>query len=214
MQPIFWSPDLRILPLLRALEKLKVGGDWSIIIGGEEPQGQACLKSSDLLSAMMSRLGTYTRFGRLAVVAKGGLGETSEADLRKAYLVSDKRGEEVLQCRYFEMPGLSDLAYVGLGGSVEFRRLARKYIRKAKQAHCDTLFLADPILAETRTKKVLQHIAGSQIRVYCLDEVVEAWGVQGSGQVNYSFEGVGLSDKLRVEQILQRKFKDGAFRAR
>lgn len=211
MQPIFWAQDLRILPLLRALEKLGVGGDWLVSVGGEPPIGSVYIDIESLLMPMMPYIASKTRLGRVAVVGVKTLSGDLEASLRDFYVSGDKRGEESLSLSYFDAPGLSELAYAGLGDGVEFRRLARKYFRKIKDAHCDLIFLVDPIFSELTTKKVLQHIAGTQIRVCGLDKVVESWGIEDVGKANYSFQGIDIADKPRVEQLLQRKLKDEVF---
>ena len=52
--------------------------------------------------------------------------------------------------------------------SVEFRRLARKFIRSAKMSHMSTLFFPEMLFADTKTERILQHLAGSQTKIVTL----------------------------------------------
>jgi hypothetical protein len=79
-----------------------------------------------------------------------------------------KRAEKSPKISIFPVPVLRTMALEGLADSVEFRRLSRKHIRHLKRQHIDTLFLPEPIFAEPRTQKILQHLAGTQIKVYTI----------------------------------------------
>ena len=66
------------------------------------------------------------------------------------------------------------MANEAMADSVEFRRLARKYLRKAKHIHCDTIFFPEAIMGEEKTRKILQHIVGTQMKcVFVSDFVFE-----------------------------------------
>lgn len=65
----------------------------------------------------------------------------------------------------FPAQALHHLAEEGLADSVEFRRLARKFIRQAKTHNCRSLFFPEAIFADPKTQKILQHLAGSQLKI-------------------------------------------------
>lgn len=210
MQLLFRSPDLAILPVLRRLEQRGFGGEWKIEIGDME----AGKDIAELGPTMAEYLLSQTRFGRIALIEEPHSPWASSYKdlLTQDYKPTDKRAEAGLQLTNIKAPGLSALAAEGLGDSVEFRRLARKYVRQAKSAHCDVIFTSSPFFADGRTQKVLQHIAGTQIKVCTWGDVVEGWGFEkDESPASYTFINVDIAEKSRCEYFLQRKLKDEAF---
>lgn len=61
----------------------------------------------------------------------------------------------------------------GQSDSIEFRRIARKIFRKIKQSQEKELFITDLILCEEKTKKILRHIAGSNLKLEFIDDFYE-----------------------------------------
>ncbi len=60
---------------------------------------------------------------------------------------------------------LKDFAQEGLANSVEFRRLARKFLRPVKHANKRELIVIETVLCDKSALKVLRHIAGSQLQI-------------------------------------------------
>lgn len=69
----------------------------------------------------------------------------------------------------FPTQAIHHLALEGLADSVEFRRLARKEIRRAKQHNLKHLYFPEAIFANPKTKKILQHLAGTQLQIITSD---------------------------------------------
>ncbi len=79
--------------------------------------------------------------------------------------LSPKRAEKTPKINLFPTPFVTSMANNMIADSVEFRRLIRKYIRKAKNANCDTIMFGESIMEESKISKIIQHIAGSQMKV-------------------------------------------------
>jgi len=88
----------------------------------------------------------------------------STSNFSKSYKPKNSRAEKNLQISTFETQILKTMANENWADSVEFRRIARKFLRQAKHANVDTIFFADAILASEVARKVLQHLAGPRIR--------------------------------------------------
>ena len=117
------------------------------------------------------------------------------------------------EASYFPTQALHHLANEGLADSVEFRRLARKFIRRAKEHNCEVLFFPEMIFAETKTQKILQHLAGSQMKIQTCNH-------ESSGEIKttlkqeitiyHQLESVEFL-KLRAEKLLGTKLKSSDF---
>lgn len=118
-----------------------------------------------------------------------------------------KRAEKTPRFSFFEYQVLHALANEGCADSVEFRRLARKYIRHAKHAHCDTLFFLEAIFGEGKTKDILQHLAGTQMKVYTVDDffVPEKGSEEKTRTIEIHSEDDPDFTVDRAEKILQTK---------
>jgi hypothetical protein len=88
------------------------------------------------------------------------------------YTPSDKRAATSPEIHTFEYQVLREMALEGLADSVEFRRLARKFLRSAKHANCDSILLLDPIMGHETARKQWQSLAGTQRKIFCLSDFV------------------------------------------
>ena len=57
-----------------------------------------------------------------------------------------------------------------MADTVEFRRLARKYLRPARNAHCDGVLFLSGVLADESSQKILEKILGTQIKPVFITE--------------------------------------------
>ena len=110
--------------------------------------------------------------------------------------------------RAFPTSVLKDMALEGLADSVEFRRIARKEIRKAKQANCSILIFPESIFGESKTQKILQHLAGSQLQI---QTITDYYQTQSQDQAAREIEIIHDEDETwmaqRAETILRTKLK-------
>lgn len=114
----------------------------------------------------------------------------------------------------FPTQALHHLANEGLADSVEFRRLARKYLRRVRQHQCQILFFPEAIFAEPKTQKILQHLAGSQVRVLTLADLVtlKPESKTSPGKIIiYHPEGETAFLRQRAEQLLGKKLRSDQF---
>lgn len=107
---------------------------------------------------------------------------------------------------------LSSFANRGLSDTVEFRRLARKYLRSARNAHCDGVLFLSGILADESCRKVLAKTLGTQIKpIYVTNFLPESFFVPAERQRIEIFTD---QDENRVhreaEKFLHMKLAKGA----
>ncbi|MCF7830592.1 hypothetical protein K9M41_01160 [Candidatus Gracilibacteria bacterium] len=112
-----------------------------------------------------------TKFGRIGILYdrtnKEILEFIKKLDSQKFnFERKDRRAEKTPQFISFETQIIHHLANEGWADTVEFRRIARKFLRKAKNFNCDTVFFCETIFGEEKTKKILQHLAGTQIKIF------------------------------------------------
>jgi len=114
----------------------------------------------------------------------------------------------------FPTQALHHLANEGLADSVEFRRLARKFIRKAKEHNCQLLFFPELIFAEPKTQKILQHLAGSQLKIVTCQLRDTKYKIPEAETQHITIYH-SLADitflKSRAETILGKKLKNSDF---
>ncbi len=144
-----WSDDNVALILARTILKKEPKSSLQIFIGGSAPKG-ALVASSIWKEMVELSLKKYTRLG----IAFDG------ANDEEALFVKNV-GESAFSIRY-EL--LSSFSNRGLVDTVEFRRLARKYLRSARNAHCDGILFLSGILAEEMSCKILAKIVGTQTK--------------------------------------------------
>lgn len=160
-------------------------------------------------------LSKVTRFGRVGVLFDRKNFEandffqnvdTSELNYQK----KDKRGEEAPRVNIYQTQVLKAMALEGLADSVEFRRLARKSIRRAKNANCDTIFFPEAVFGEVKTQEILQQIAGRQLKVVtlcdCFEKEIDLTKKQRIEIFYQNEDPVFL--KKRAEALLKTKLKD------
>ncbi len=132
----------------------------------------ACQSEADFFEpGLVSILKDKTRFGRVGLVydRKNDKMRTfcKKIDLAEfEYNPQKKSRKTEKHPRIFavETQVLVEMAKEGLADTVEFRRLARKYLRRAKGFQVDTLFWVENIFAETKTRQILEHLGGAQIK--------------------------------------------------
>lgn len=146
-----WSSDNAALILARAILREEQKVELQIFLGGEQPDG--ALSMTDFrFEALNSAI---QKFPRLAVISD------VTADLVLPGNVMDVRTEML---DVFATRGLSD--------TVEFRRLARKYLRAVRNANCQGALFFSEILSDEKTQKILNHILGRQITPVFLTEFI------------------------------------------
>ncbi len=126
------------------------------------------------------------------------------------YKPLDKRAEKNVCITSFEAQVLHEMANEGLSDTVEFRRLARKYIRRAKHAHVDSIFFLEVIFGEEKTRNILQHIAGSQIKLFFPSDFLGSEFFESAVSERkleiVTGDGVGFT-RMRAEKILRTKLE-------
>jgi hypothetical protein len=164
---------------------------------------------------MENSLNGKTKFGRIACFFDRKNNAAREfcknIDIQKYKYIPRKphRAARVASNVSFETQILHEMANEGMADTVEFRRLARKYIRSAKHANVDTIFWLETIFAEEKTRQILNHLAGSQIEnVFPVDFFEMEWVTDGDHRVLEIKTGDDLVfTHSRAEQILRTKVK-------
>lgn len=189
-----------------------------------KPKDRRVLCESDLWEpAIQSIVGEITRFGRIGIFCDRKNTDAKEffcQDRLKTcpyeYKPKDKRAEKSPRLSFFETQVLHHMANEGMADSVEFRRLARKFLRHTKHAHCDTIFFCEAIFGEGKTRKILQHLAGTQMKVvvpsdFVFLSITETAPSQKQeikrGITIYTEDSLEFTKK-RAETILRTKLKD------
>ena len=148
-----WSADNAALVLARTILRREPSVALEIYLGGERTEGAVSLH--DFRIAALNSL--LEKSSRLAVV-------------------SDITEDLSLPEKIVSVPSelLNSFASRGLSDTVEFRRLARKYLRAVKNANCQEVLFFSGVLAEEKTQQILSHLLGTQIKpVYLTDFLPE-----------------------------------------
>ncbi len=171
--------------------------------------------------ALTEILEKFTKFGRIGVFVDRKNLETQsffqKLDISKfKYTKQDRRSESVPKISIYTVQALKHMAEEGLADSVEFRRLARKFIRQTKNSNCDSLFFPEFIFGEDKTKQILQQIAGTQLKVFTPDDFFDE-DIKSSGKQNIEIfykneDPVFL--KKRAEKILRTKLNKNSLAPR
>jgi len=118
-----------------------------------------------------------SRFGRVGIfldrenfVAKKFFDVSNLEKFKKTYQPKNRRSEKNLKISVFEIQLLKKMANEDWADSVEFRRIARKFLRQTKNANIDTILFADAIFGSEAARKVLQHLAGKRIKCVFLSD--------------------------------------------
>lgn len=93
--------------------------------------------------------------------------------------------------KFFPYQVLPTLVQEGLADSVEFRRLARKFIRPAKHAHIRTLCCPELLFSAEKTPKILQHLAGTQMQIITIADILD-------GKIEKYFPGISPSKSREI----------------
>ena len=220
MQIKLWGSDFGPLVLLREALKSGEKGCFELFLNQKEDGEKGGMKEALIWQmAMELILKRETRFGRVGVFIERKNREAfdffSGLDVDKlAYVRKSERSEKQPQLKIFSTQLLVEMVNEGLEDSVEFRRLSRRFIRGAKNAHCDTLFFADSIMGGERAKKIIQFVAGAQIKCFFVSDFFLDWlrlrslkKADGVTEVLIYTEDDVVFVKKRAEQLLRKKLK-------
>lgn len=144
-----WSADYSALVLARAILKQEPKVSLQIYLGGERQQDSHAL--------------TDLRMTALEAVSK---------DNSRVAVISDITEDLVLPENVVSIQTemLSEFVNRGLADTVEFRRLARKYLRAVRNNNCPVALFFSGVLADEKAQKILSHILGSQVKPVFLTE--------------------------------------------
>jgi len=143
-----WSNDNAALVLARAILKQEPKSSLQVFLGGDVPAEAFVVPNIWNITQELTK--KYTRLG---VVFDG------DSDEEISFVKN--MGEMAFPVEY-EL--LSTFSNRGLADTVEFRRLARKYLRAARNAHCDGILFLSGVLAEESSRKILAKMAGTQTK--------------------------------------------------
>ncbi len=174
----FWSRDFGAFVFGRAV--LKIDPNAQLEFHVVQVGTKKGVSESDFWDkGVQEILKSHTRFGRVGLFHERVNKEAKDfcndvVKTKQDYSPNDeRRARKTPELTAFQMQGVLSLANEGLADSVEFRRLTRKFIRHAKHAHCDTIFFLDAILGEEKTRTILKHLAGTQIKLFFPDDFME-----------------------------------------
>ncbi|HEY5713953.1 MAG TPA: hypothetical protein VIT68_01245 [Candidatus Gracilibacteria bacterium] len=213
MQIELCGSDVGICALGRALSK----SDQTLSIHFLKQKTQQSLSEEDFWELGISHiLREITRFGRIGIFYDHGSETLPQTIInlaaQKPYQPqAQKRAEKVALIKSFPTQILKNMALEGWGSSVEFRRIARPFLRQAKNHHLDTIFFPESIFAEASTQKTLQHLAGTQLKVITLADIATLKPLEDSKTETPDKASLGFDKKFtdfeiqRAAQILQIK---------
>ena len=125
------------------------------------------------------------------------------------YQPKDTKRAGKLSIKGFSHQILVELASEGIADSVEFRRLARKFIREIKNANCDILLWNDVILGEKKTAKILQKICGSQLKCVFMTEICTNKVFVKNFEEKFPGKNfLALEIREKLIQMLEKKFSE------
>jgi len=177
------------------------------------------LSETDFWSISLEKIvAEKTKFGRIGIFYDRQNQAIQEfikkIDLQKFnFERKDRRAEKIPQFIPFETQIICEMANEGWADTVEFRRIARKFFRKAKHSHCDTVFFPEVIFGEEKTKKILQHLAGTQMKVFTPRDFfwdypeLQKDGVTTKRKITINTADDSEFTNLRAEKILCTKLK-------
>ncbi len=221
MKYTFFSDDFGAFVFGREIFKKNptISLEFLVKKGSEEkPKDSLC--EQDFWNTAMRNLIEKTRFGRIGIFfdrenfeAKEFFVSSNLEKMKKTYSPKNYRSEKDLQILIFETQVLKQMANENWADSVEFRRIARKFIRQAKHSNIDTILFADAILGSEITKKILQHLVGARIKCVflsdCLgDEFFQKREEKGSVKI-VTGDDVEFTREV-AEKVLRRKIGNTA----
>ena len=222
MQLKLWTRDFGSFVLAREL--LKSGNPWHLelfVQQREQPSQKDFLSPLDIWPlAIEDILKNVTRFGRIGIFvdrkSKKAFNFFSQFDIKRlAYTPKEKkRAEKTPRLDIFSTQLLVEMANEGLEDSVEFRRFIRKYTRRAKNHHCDTIFFPDSILGGDKARKIIQQAAGTQMKcVFVSDYLLDFLATEKKNtkkeerKITIHTKDDLLFTHKRAEQIMRTKLK-------
>lgn len=146
-----WSIDYASLVLARALLRREPKLALQIYLGGDRPEGSYSF--TDFIPEALKN--APEKFSRMALVSD---------------ITSDIVAPENIVSVQTEM--LEAFANRGLVDTVEFRRLARKYLRRVRNANCQVALFVSGILADEKSQKILSQILGTQVKPIFLTDFI------------------------------------------
>ncbi len=216
MSHTFWSHDFGAFVFGRKVLKSDQTAQLEFQVAQVGKQPKSTTSERDFWEQGVKEIAkSHTRFGRVGIFFNRGNDEAKTfcdtvAKTKLEYSPSEKkRAKKEAKITPFQTQALCNLANEGLSDTVEFRRLARKFIRPAKHAHCDTIFFLDAILGEEKTRKILKHIAGTQIKLFFPDDFLGELKDEKSKTRAIKIESgdEDIFTKKMAEKILQTKLK-------
>ena len=214
MQQELFGPNVGIFVLGRVILKQnpKVEMRFSRCSWGEVRDENDGITGANFWESGLEYCVEKTRFGRIGIfverkneVALKVFGEEVERFRDRSVESSDKRAEKKLSIRLFETQLIHEMALEGYGSSNEFRHIARKFIRQAKNANCDTVYFPEAIFGEESTQKALREIAGTQMKVITLADVFQVEKGADQKQKIEIADTFSEFEKKRAAEILQTK---------
>ncbi len=163
-----WSSDNAALVLARAILRKEPKVALQIFLGKTHPEG--VFSVSDFWKIALEKAEKkYKRLGIAVDVAN---------DEENSFLQG--AGESVFPVRH-EL--ISFMANRRLADTVEFRRIARKYLRPVRNAHCDGVLFLSGILADEEAGKILTKTLGSQSEpIFMTEFLPEEWFIAAGKQ--------------------------------
>lgn len=220
MEQKFWGKDVGVFAFGRKILRKNPSAELVFSVGGEK--SQEFLSESDFWEkGLREILEHHTRFGRIAIFYERK--NTEVKDFLKNIDISSyeyapkeqrKQIQKIPEIFALETQVLREMALEGMADTVEFRRLARKFLRKAKHANVDTIFFLEAIFAEEKTQKILRFLAGSQRKLFFVSDFLDVSDAQSS-QKTRSIQILSDEDpaflQLRAEKILRTKVSGSDF---
>ncbi len=205
MSLTFSSSDFSAFVFAREVLKVDQQAAMSIQIGKAS-------ENNYWQSGLENILKNITRFGRIGLLYERKNKDAAKfiEDLKiEAFDYQPQKAKRAVkkpEIHAFETQVLCEMANEGLSDSVEFRRLTRKIIRRAKHAHCDVIFFLDAIMGEESTRKILQDLAGTQMKVVVPSDFLEISDIKQGELAITTSEDPDFTHK-RAEDVLRRKVK-------
>ena len=134
--------------------------------------------------------------------------------LTEKFAPRDRRAEKFPQFYFFETQLLREFANENCADSVEFRRVARRFLRRGKCANCREFFFADAILGAEIPAKILQFLAGRQRQIFFPSSFLPEKFLKKSAEnreLKIYFRDEKNFIKKMAEKILRTKLKNSDF---
>ena len=221
MATIFWSADFGALVFGREIRRENAKTSLEFWVKTEKKPSEKFFGERDFWLPAAEKIVQTTRFGRVGIffdrenvaAKKWAHSLSSDQNLAAKYAPASKRRAEK-ECVFSLFPTqiLTQMANENFADSVEFRRLARKFLRGAKNARVDSVLFCDSVLGGERARKILKKIAGTQIQcVFPSDFCTEVLGEvsQTLAQKTQIFSGDEKEFTQKIAQeFLRQKVSD------